>query len=95
MAITRDDVKKIGKLARIRLPEAEVEKYTAELSGIFQWIEQLKTVNTDGVEPMAGVGNATLRTRADKVTDGHIREDVLKNAPEAAYGCYLVPKVVE
>lgn len=95
MSITNADVKKIAKLARIRLPEAEVAKYAAELSGIFQWIEQLKTVNTDGVEPMAGVGGYTLRSREDKVTDGNIREDILKNAPEAAYGCFLVPKVVE
>jgi aspartyl-tRNA(Asn)/glutamyl-tRNA(Gln) amidotransferase subunit C len=95
MSISHQDVSKIAKLARIRVSEAEVEKYSRELSGIFQWIEQLKEVNTDGVEPMAGVGDYTLRFREDKVTDGNIREDVLANAPEAAYGCFLVPKVVE
>lgn len=88
-------VKKIAKLARIRLSDEEVGVYTGEMNGILGWVEQLQQVNTDNIPPMAGVGQYTLRQREDKVTDGGIQEDVLKNAPEAAYSCFVVPKVVE
>ena len=52
-------------------------------------------MNTDGVEPMSSVVERLLPEREDVVTDGNIQEDVLANAPEAAHGYYVVPKVVE
>ena len=69
--------------------------YTKELSGIMSWVEQLQEVNTDGVEPMAAVGNMTLRFREDVVNDGNQQQAVLANAPSADYGCFVVPKVIE
>lgn len=95
MSLNQNDVKKIAKLARIRVTTEEITHYTEELNGIFNWIEQLREVNTEGIAEMAGVGQRTLRLREDKVTDGGIKEDVLRNAPEAAYDCFLVPKVIE
>ena len=60
------------------------------------WIDQLSEVNTEGVEPMAGVGGFNLRTReVDEVTDGGKQKDVLANAPKNQFGCYVVPKVVD
>lgn len=91
----QNTIKKVAKLARIRLTDKEVGEYTEKLGGILKWVEQLQAINTDGVEPMAGVGEYTLRWREDKITDGNIQDDVLKNAPGAEYGCYVVPKVVE
>lgn len=95
MTIDTNTVKKVAKLARIRISEAEAERYAGELGSIFGWVEQLTKVNTDGVEPMAGVGGYTLRMREDVITEGNAPERVLANAPQADYGCFIVPKVVE
>ena len=95
MSLDNKQVEKIAKLSRIKISEEEAEKYTGELNKIFDWIEQLQEVNTDGVEEMAGVGGYTLRNRADEVQGDNIRAQVLANAPESAYDCYVVPKVVE
>jgi aspartyl-tRNA(Asn)/glutamyl-tRNA(Gln) amidotransferase subunit C len=95
MSMDKATVANVARLARIKLNEEELDLYTNELSGILDWIEQLQTVNTDGVEPMSSVVERLLPEREDVVTDGNIQEDVLANAPEAAHGYYVVPKVVE
>ncbi|MFN3461128.1 MAG: Asp-tRNA(Asn)/Glu-tRNA(Gln) amidotransferase subunit GatC [Oceanibaculum sp.] len=95
MSMDKATVANVARLARIRLNEEELDLYTRELSGILDWIEQLQAVNTDGVEPMSSVVERLLPEREDVVTDGNIQEDVLANAPEAAHGYYVVPKVVE
>jgi aspartyl-tRNA(Asn)/glutamyl-tRNA(Gln) amidotransferase subunit C len=95
MSLTTDDVKKIAKLARIKLNEEEVQKHQGELNKIFSWIQQLQEVNTDDVEPMFSVDDRNLKTREDVVTETSFKDEVLKNAPNAKYGYYVVPKVVE
>ncbi len=88
-------VTKVAKLARIRITDDERKVYAQELSNIFNWIEQLQQVNTDGVEQMVSVAPVTLPMRDDVVTDGNRRDEVLANAPVAEYGCFAVPKVIE
>lgn len=95
MKLDEQAIRKIAKLARIRVTDSEVASYASELTSILSLAEELKQVNTDNVPPMAGVGNNTLRMREDKVTDGGIREDVLANAPKAEFDCFAVPKVIE
>jgi len=96
MFLTNKDIKKIAKLARIEITPAEEEKFKGQLNNIFQWIDQLSAVNVDDVPEMAGVGAYTLRARdEDKITDGNIRDEVLKNAPRSQFGCFVVPKVVD
>lgn len=106
MALDVDAVRKIARLARLKVPEADVPQLAGELSGILTWIEQLNEVNTSGVEPMTSVvGDLELPMREDKVTDGGIAGRVLANAPGGAVpiepgeadagGFYTVPKVVE
>lgn len=95
MSIDLPIVKKVARLSRLHLDAAEEAHYAKEMNSILSWIEQLQAVNTDGVEPMASVASMTLRFREDKVTDGGIQEAVLKNAPQAEYGCFVVPKVIE
>ena len=95
MALTDADVKKIAKLARIRLSDDEIAHYGSEINGILKWIAQLQEVPTEGVAPLASVTDQQLPWRADEVTDGNIQEAVLKNAPNASYGCFAVPKVIE
>jgi len=95
MSVTRETVAKIASLARIRMGEDELDRMVPELNAILGWVEQLGEVNTDGVEPMTSVVAQKLRWREDVVNDGNIQEDVLKNAPEAQFGFYAVPKVIE
>ena len=95
MTMTPEIIKKVAHLSRLHLDDAEVAHYTKELGGIMNWVAQLQEVNTDGVEPMAAVGDMTLRFREDLVNDGNQQEDVLKNAPSSDYGCFVVPKVIE
>jgi aspartyl-tRNA(Asn)/glutamyl-tRNA(Gln) amidotransferase subunit C len=109
MSLDAATVRRIASLARIRLEEEEVGRMQAELNGILGWIEQLQSVDTEGVEPMAGgapaypspqrgdaaPGQPAMRMREDAVTDGGQAEAILANAPDRMGEYFGVPKVVE
>jgi len=96
MSLDTDTVRRVASLARIRLEQEELVRLQGELNGILGWIEQLQAVDTEGVEPLAGGTQTTLRMREDAVTDGGIRDRILANAPDPEAGAYFgVPKVVE
>lgn len=96
MSLDIETVKQIAFLARIRVPEEDLEGLAGELSQIIDWVEMLGEVDTDGVEPMTSVMEGMeLPRRTDEVTDGHYPDRVLKNAPDPEDGFYTVPKVVE
>ena len=93
--IDKATVAKIARLARIKIDEEKLEPLAGELNNILGWVEQLDEVNTDGIEPMSSVVDAKLRWREDVVNDGDKADSVLKNAPNAEYGFFAVPKVIE
>ena len=96
MSVDKSTVVHIAQLARIRVPEEELDALAAELSNILGWVEQLNEVDTDGVAPMTAViEGMELRPRRDEVTDGGCRDAVLSNAPETRDGFFVVPKVIE
>ncbi len=95
MSLDRATVRTVATLARIRVADDQLDALAGELSRIIGWVEQLAEVDTDGVEPMTSVAQMTLPERADEVTEGNIRDQILANAPEAADGFFAVPKVVE
>ena len=95
MAVDTETVRRVARLARIAVDEAELAPLAGELNGILGWIEQLNEVDVEGVEPMTSVTPMRLTRRADEVTDGNRRDDVLLNAPDARAGFFTVPKVVE
>ncbi len=95
MAIDAATVRRVAKLARIAEPEARLEPLARELSSILSWIEQLNEVDIAGVEPMASAVAAKLPMREDVAADGGDAAKVLSNAPKAADGFFIVPKVVE
>ncbi len=95
MSLDPATVRRIGKLARIRLAEPEVVALGAELNGILGWIEQLNEVDIDGIEPLAGAAQMALRWRDDVVTEGGMRDALLANAPDREGDFFAVPKVVE
>jgi aspartyl-tRNA(Asn)/glutamyl-tRNA(Gln) amidotransferase subunit C len=95
MSLDPATVRRIAKLSRLHLEEADIPRLQNELNGILGWIEQLNEVNVDGVEPLTGAAMMAMRLRPDVVTDGNLQEAVLSNAPDRAGAFYAVPKVVE
>ena len=95
MSLDKATVAKIAKLARIEVGEVDQERLASELSGILDWVEQLGEVDTSDVPPMTSVVEMNLKARDDRISDGNRQDDVLKNAPKAVHGFFVVPKVVE
>ncbi|MDR3450710.1 MAG: Asp-tRNA(Asn)/Glu-tRNA(Gln) amidotransferase subunit GatC [Alphaproteobacteria bacterium] len=95
MSIDTKTVAKIASLARIKVAEAEQTHIAGELNTILDWIAQLNEVDVEGVEPLANVNDANLRTRADVVTDGGKVDEILANAPSKTADFFTVPKVIE
>ena len=95
MAVDAATVKKIGRLARIRIEDSEVGKYQDELNAILGFVEQLDEVDVSGVEPMTSVTPMTLRRRDDEITDGGYADRIVANAPLSEDNFFVVPKVVE
>lgn len=91
----KQTVKKVARLARIRVTDQEAEDVVPKLNNIMEWIEQLGEVDTDNVEPLASVVDITLPLRDDVCNDGDIQDKVLANAPESMQGFFVVPKVVD
>jgi aspartyl-tRNA(Asn)/glutamyl-tRNA(Gln) amidotransferase subunit C len=95
MSIDAATVKRIGRLARIRVEENEVEKYQGELNAMLGFVEQLNEVDVTGVEAMTSVTPMTLRRREDVIADGGYAEKIVANAPLSEDNFFMVPKVVE
>jgi aspartyl-tRNA(Asn)/glutamyl-tRNA(Gln) amidotransferase subunit C len=95
MSVDAGTVRRIAHLARIAVADDEVERLRGELNAILAFVEQLQEVNVEGVEPMTSVTPMEMKKRADKVTDGGIADDIVKNAPATQDHFFLVPKVVE
>lgn len=95
MSVDAKTVKRIGRLARIRIEEDEVAAYQGELNTILGFVEQLGEVDVAGVEPMTSVTPMQLRRREDRVTDGGYPEKIVANAPLTEDNFFMVPKVVE
>jgi aspartyl-tRNA(Asn)/glutamyl-tRNA(Gln) amidotransferase subunit C len=95
MSVDAATVRRIAHLSRIAVADSEVEHLRGELNAILAFVEQLSEVDVSGVEPMTSVTPMTMKKREDKVTDGNIAEDILRNAPVTEGSCFAVPKVVE
>jgi aspartyl-tRNA(Asn)/glutamyl-tRNA(Gln) amidotransferase subunit C len=95
MSLDPATVRRIAKLSRLHLEEADIPRVQGELNSILGWIEQLNAVNVDGIEPLTGAAVMAMRMRDDVVTDGGMADAVLANAPDRDGPYYAVPKVVE
>jgi aspartyl-tRNA(Asn)/glutamyl-tRNA(Gln) amidotransferase subunit C len=95
MSLDAATVRRIAKLARIRVDDGEVATLQTELNAILGYVEQLGEVDVAGVEPLSGGAQMAMRMRDDVVTDGGQAEAVLANAPERVGEFFAVPKVVE
>ncbi len=95
MQVDEDTVRRIARLARIKISDEEAHGLQSELSGILDWVEQLGEVDTDNVEPMTRVVPIELKQRDDVVNDGGKADTVVANAPQTQDHFFVVPKVVE
>ena len=100
MSLTLSDVDTLVKLAQIKLDDKQKAKSLDQLNGIFALVEQMRAVDTSGVEPLnhpidAFEHGIALRMRDDVVTEPNRREDFQKVAPATQDGLYLVPQVIE
>lgn len=95
MSLDKATVARIARLARIKVPEADLDALAGELDKIIGWVGELDAVDTSDVRPMSQTADLKLRWRDDTVTDGGVQDKVLANAPDAREGYFAVPKVVE
>ena len=92
--LTRDEVAKVARLARLHLSEAELEKFTGQLSKVLQHAEDLNLIDLEGVAPTAHPFQLTNVVRADVVSASLDRDTVLAMAPDAEDGRFAVPRIV-
>ena len=95
MSFNETTIKNIAKLARLKFPADQEEKFAQDINSILDWVEKLKEVNVENVEPLISVSMQTPGFRKDEVTTGELQKELMMNAPESAHGFYVVPKMVE
>ena len=95
MALDLDDVRRVAQLARLRIDDAQAHAMLDELNASFRLIAQMEAVDTGDVVPMSHPRDVSQRMRPDEVTESDRREALLRLAPAAAEGLYLVPRVIE
>jgi aspartyl-tRNA(Asn)/glutamyl-tRNA(Gln) amidotransferase subunit C len=95
MSVDEGTVRRIARLARIAVRDADVPHLQGELNAILSFVEQLNEVDVAGVEPMTSVTPLAMKKRQDLVTDGGYPERIVRNAPATDDHYFLVPKVVE
>jgi len=92
--VDREWVIRIAKLARLELKEEEIEKFQKQLSDILNFVDQLKELDTENVEPYIQEFEETPM-REDKPRPSLDREKALMNTPEKKDGFFVVPRIVE
>jgi len=99
MSLTSSDIARIANLARLELTPAHSERMQQQLNSFFDIVEQMRAVDTTGIEPLAhpvaAIGDIALRLRDDVVSEPNNREANQKSAPEVQQGLFLVPKGIE
>jgi aspartyl-tRNA(Asn)/glutamyl-tRNA(Gln) amidotransferase subunit C len=100
MSLALSDVKRLSTLAQLDLTEDQAAQTLDKLNGIFALVEQMRAVDTTGIEPLnhpiaALLPDLSLRLRNDEVTEPNRRDDYQRVAPATQDGLYLVPKVIE
>jgi len=95
MSLSDDQIRRIARLARIAIGDAESAEVRSRLNRVLGLIDQLQAVDTTGVEPMAHALDLVQPLRADAVTEPERRGENQAGAPAVEDGLYLVPKVIE
>ncbi len=92
--ITPEDVRKVARLARLELPEKEIQRFTGQLEKILSYVAQLEKVETENVPPMTRAVEVLNVSREDDIDTTHVREEILDLAPQREGDFYRVPKIL-
>ena len=95
MSVDEKIVRRVAKLARLAVTDAEVPALANEINAVLAFVEQLNEVNVDNVAPLTSVTPMIMKKRQDGVSDGDMVQNILANAPSTEDNYFLVPKVVE
>lgn len=95
MALDKSEVEKIAHLARLHISESEADEVSNRISDILVLIDEMQSVDTDAVEPLAHPLDVVQRLRVDQVSEENRRDKLQQLAPSSEDGLYLVPKVLE
>lgn len=99
MTVTKNQVLRAAKLAKIHIPDEDVEVFTSRISKVFDWVEELQELDIANVKPLANPMEDRephlMDCRPDNVTDGDCVKDILRNAPSVEYNMFKVPKVLD
>ncbi|HAW45402.1 MAG TPA: Asp-tRNA(Asn)/Glu-tRNA(Gln) amidotransferase GatCAB subunit C [Sutterella sp.] len=95
MSLSLEDVRRIADLSELEISEQAAVRMQGELNDIFKMIEEIRAVDTEGVEPMPHPHDGAQRLREDVVSEFDDREHYMQNAPEQMDGYFLVPQVIE
>ncbi len=95
MALDKSELEKIAHLARLHITKAESEEVMLRITDILALIDEMQSINTNDVAPLAHPLDLLQRLRSDEITERDYRDELQSLAPEAQEGLYLVPKVIE
>ena len=95
MEFDKNSTLKLAKLARLSLNAEQLNSLEKDLTSIVSFIDQLKEINTEKIDPTSNSLNQDLILREDIAENSLSNEDLLKNVPESELGFFVVPKVVE
>jgi|TARA_B100001146_G_C15893724_1_gene311475 aspartyl-tRNA(Asn)/glutamyl-tRNA(Gln) amidotransferase subunit C len=95
MKFDRDSLLKLGKLARISIKEDKLDSLSSDLGSILKFVDQLKEINTENIDPTSNSLNQNLILREDTSINQNTADEILENAPEKESNFYVVPKVIE
>ena len=95
MEFDKESLLKLGKLARISISDDKLNNLSKDLNSILEFVDQLKEIKTDQVDPTSNSLNQKLEVRDDKVDTKNSAEEILENAPEKEMDFFVVPKVIE
>lgn len=95
MEFSPEKIRRVAKLAKIRLTDAEVDVFSEQFTSISKVITRLQQVDTSNITPINNPSQAATLLREDVVSDGGYVKDILVNSPKHAFDCFVVPKVIE
>ena len=95
MHFSEETIKKVAKLAKIKLTDNEINLFSEQFIAITGIITKLQKVNTKNITPINNPSRAETLLREDVINDGHYVNDIMSNAPKQTLNCFVVPKVVE
>ncbi|MBP7652918.1 Asp-tRNA(Asn)/Glu-tRNA(Gln) amidotransferase subunit GatC [Candidatus Dependentiae bacterium] len=94
-SISLDEVKKVARLSRLKISDAEAEKFSGQLNAILEYASKINEIDTSEIEPTSHSIPMKNVFREDKIVESYSREQITSNSPQSENGFYKVPKIIE